>query len=389
MSQSGNPQTRSLVKRILTTALLGLVLPGITGTAKSDPIILTPMQMEQAGIASERVTAATDAATGGNQLRLGGTVVVPNTGLHLVSAPFPGILQRLLVNPLEEVRASQPVAVLYSTEYLSEQQRYLEARAAAEVAKARADRDAELFKEGIIAASRFEESRALQTAAQAKWQEHRHGLKVAGLSDAALDRLSDAGDLTPELTVASRIAGSVMEQLAIPGQRVEAGAPLFRVADSSRLWVELHATVAESMGIQPGSAVTVAGCQTPGRIVATGQHLTSSSQSVLLRAEFNEPGSCLRPNQYVEVLVTTAAGDARAVGVPASAVVRSLGQDYVFLRTDAGFTPTPVTTVARGTDRIWVTGNLSTDSEIAIRGIAALRGAWIGLGPESADEEAP
>jgi len=369
-------------------------LPGLLALFFATPLLaaepslitLTPLQVERAGIATLRPRVAggnADNPQAGTQSRLSGTVMVPNSGLNLASAPMPGILQKLRVDPLQTVRAGQPLAEIYSADYLTLQQGYLDAMSAAQVADARATRDESLFKDGIIAASRLEETRAQKVRADAMYEEHRQSLVIAGLSPQAIDRLKTAANLDPVLVVTARISGSILEQLATPGQRLEAGAPLFRIAESSRLWIELHATATEAALVRPGDAVTVAGCDKPGRIASASQHLSNTNQSITLRAEFDSPGACLKPNQFVQATVTSGALAAGTLGIPTSAVIRSGGQDYVFIRDGSGFRATPIDIAARGGDLVWAKASFPATTEIVTQGVATLRGAWIGLGPET------
>ena len=378
---------------------MNTTLPGLLALLFATPLLaaepalitLTPLQIERAGLVTLRPRLAAGNPgnpQAGTQSRLSGMVMVPNSGLNLASAPLPGVLQKLLVDPLQTVRAGQPLAEIYSADYLTLQQGYLETLSAAQVAEARATRDESLFKDGIIAQSRVEETRAQKLRADALLEEHRQSLVIAGVSQAGVARLKSASDLTPVLVVTAKLAGSVLEQLATPGQRLEAGAPLFRIAESSKLWIELHATAAESALIRPGDAVTVSGCDKPGRIVSTSPHLSNTNQSVTLRAEFDAPGPCLKPNQFVEAAVASGALAAGTLGFPTSAVIRSAGQDYVFVRDDGGFRATQIDVVARGGDLVWARAAIAPTAEIVTQGVATLRGAWIGLGPETGPQPA-
>lgn len=349
-------------------------------------VTLTPLQIERAGISTLRPRlpgTSPEAPHAGSQSRLSGTVMVPNAGLNTATAPLAGVLQKLRVDPLELVRAGQPLAEIYSADYLTLQQGYLEAKSAAQLADTRATRDEMLFRDGIIAASRLEESKVKKLQADALYEEHRQSLKIAGLSDATLAQLRTAEDLSAVLVVSARMSGSVLEQLATPGQHLDSGAPIFRIADTAKLWIELHAAPSESALIRPGDVVTAAGCDRTGRITSASQQLTSATQSVTLRAEFDSPGTCLKPNQYVEVTVAAGKIAENALGIPASSIVRSAGKDYVFAREANGFRPTQIEIIARGGDLVWARSILRPEMEIANRGVATLRGAWTGLGPDS------
>jgi multidrug efflux pump subunit AcrA (membrane-fusion protein) len=372
--------------KIAFSALLAVCMATPLSAAELPLLTLTPLQIERAGISTLRPRlpgSSPEDAHAGSQSRLSGTVMVPNAGLNTATAPLAGVLQKLRVDPLEVVRAGQPLAEIYSADYLTLQQGYLEAKSAAQLADTRATRDEMLFRDGIIAASRLEESKVKKLQADALYEEHRQSLKIAGLSDATLARLRTAEDLSAVLVVSARMSGSVLEQLATPGQRLESGTPIFRIADTAKLWIELHAAASESALIRPGDIVTAAGCDRPGRIVSASQQLSSATQSVTLRAEFDTPGTCLKPNQYVEVTVAAGKITEKAIGIPASSIVRSGGKDFVFAREANGFRPTQIEIIARGGDLVWARSVLRPDVEIANRGVATLRGAWTGLGPDS------
>ena len=54
--------------------------------------------------------------------------------------------------------------------------------------------------------------------------------------------------------------------------------------------------------------------------------------------------------------------------------------DYVFVRRAAGFAAVAVERIAADGDRLVVRGPLTVDDEIAVSGVAAIKGAWMGIG---------
>lgn len=375
------------------TLLLGSCLLGSATTLAADSTLvkLSATQIKSAGITVARATAPGNAATGtGNTLRLSGTVEVPNRGIEVVSATAAGQLQAVLVNVGESVRRGTPLARVYSAELLGLQRAYLQARSSATLSSQKAERDATLFKDGIIAASRVDESRSADLQAQAAVQEQRHLLKLAGMSEAAINGLKQASDINPVQTISAGLNGVVLEQTATPGARVEPGEPLFRLGNTQTLWVALQATQQQLGQLAVGDAVKLAGCAQTGKIIAISPQVSRNSQTALVRAEFSNAASCLRPNQFAEVQVSTR-GLTHVVGIPASALLRSGGKDQVFVQTAAGFQLQDVTVVSRQSDvsngsgdnnLVWVSDALPAGTQVAVSGVAALRGAASGLGAE-------
>jgi hypothetical protein len=92
----------------------------------------------------------------------------------------------------------------------------------------------------------------------------------------------------------------------------------------------------------------------------------------------------LRVNQFVEADVRQAAAPAGSVGVPSGAVVRNGDRDFVFLQEGAGFRPVAVRVARAEGNRAWVLGAVPPGAKVASRGLVALKGAWLGLGPQPA-----
>lgn len=366
----------------LAACILGVI--GVSNAMDRDaPIRLSATQIKAAGItvAVARPPAAGTSIATGNSLTLAGRVTIPNHRMGLVTANTSGQIQAVLINVGERVSVGSPLARLYSSSLLGMQRQYLQARTSAQLLEEKLKRDEALFEAGIIARSRLDEARSALLQAQAAAQEQRQLLKLAGVSTSDIDKLVQASDIDPVLTITSRMSGVVLEQNATPGSHVEAGTPLFTIGDTQTLWVELQATAAQLSQLKIGAAARAVGCERSGKVIAISPQLSRDAQTALVRAEFNGAAECLRPNQYAQVSIN---GDgARAVvSIPVPALIRSAGKDYVFVQTAAGFTLQEVTVQARQGAQAWVSDSLPAGTQVVVTGIAALRGAAGGLGPE-------
>ncbi|HJV53007.1 MAG TPA: efflux RND transporter periplasmic adaptor subunit [Noviherbaspirillum sp.] len=356
-----------------------LLLAGATSwaqTRQSDVIALNADQARKSGIATARV-AAPD--TGGG-LTLAGSAVFPAKALHVVSAPAAGMVEAVRVDPMDKVAAGAPVVQLRSPQLMEWQRDYVQTSVQARLAGEKFRRDEALFKEGIIAESRLQESRGAQITASAALQERRQALRIAGMSEQAIKALGSS--VSPTLAVAAPQAGIVVELMASPGQRVEAGTPLAKIAQQDKLWLELYATPEQIARISVGDAVQVAGCAQAGKVAAIGAQLASATQTMLVRAELPSAASCLRPNQHVEATVQTRHAGGDGLRVPAAALVRNGGKDYVFVQEGGGFKPVAVTVDQRSGDGAIVRGALRADAAVAVQGVSTLKGMWQGFGAE-------
>lgn len=318
-------------------------------------------------------------AGAGYSLRLSGRTVVPNAALEQVLAPVEGRVEALLVDPGQNVRAGQALVRIRSAQVLELQREFIAARARAQLAGSRAQRDQQLNTEGIISRNRLLESQAAATEAEAALRAQAQMLRLAGFSASALDRIQDAGDISPAVTLAASRAGRVLQQSAQAGQSVMPGDPLLQVASLDRLWVQMQATRDQAQGIRSGDAVAVAGCPEPGRIIASAVQLDAQSQTVTVRAEIPRAADCMAPNQFVEAQVSPRAA-AGLLAVPDSSVVQHAGSSYVFLRVSDGVQPVAVTVERRANGSAWIRDKLDAGAQVASSGLAAIKGSWLGLG---------
>ena len=61
------------------------------------------------------------------------------------------------------------------------------------------------------------------------------------------------------------------------------------------------------------------------------------------------------------------------------------------MRNEHGFEAVKVSVLSGGADKVWVKatqGNLAAGSAVAVNGIVALKGSWLGLGAEAPDAKA-
>lgn len=364
-----------------------LLLTALLAHAASGSLVLTPAQQRQAGVQTATpVAVAVAAATGtpagaaaGATLALSGTVVAPPQAVALVSAPLGGVVQAVLVQAADGLRAGQPVARLHSPALMAAQREYLQLQLQATQAQDRLQRDEQLAADGIIAAARVVETRNTAQQARLAAQERRQALRLAGLGDGQISQLVATATVQPVLAVAAGAAGRVVEVLVQPGQQVEAGAPLLRLARPLPLGLALQATTAQAAQLRPGAAVRLADCDLTGTVRGLVPAMQGSNQAVIVQVALARASDCVQPNQVVTARVALPSAAAGALQVAAAALLQLDGQDQVFLQTPQGFRPQPVQLLSRNGAQATVRG-LAADARVVVAGVAALKGAWLGVG---------
>lgn len=367
--------------------LLGAVCPVLAAIAAepvptpNTPIRWSAAQQQAAGVQTQVLKLQAGAAA--QDMVLQGTVVLPPQATQVLSATVTAVVQELRVAPGQTLKAGQVVARLMSPQVLEWQREWLQAQAQAQLASSKRQRDEKLFAEGIIAEQRVQESRSLDQMAQWTLQERTQALRLAGAD-------TRQPQLQPELLLPTPFAGTVLEVLASPGQRLEAGMPILKLARAGAWSIELQATPEQARLLRVGDRLSLPGCQGQARVVSVAPQVSADNQAVLVRADFNAPDpakdACLRLNQFIQVQVkgsspSKSPGQAPdSLWLPTSAVVQQGGQPHVFVRTAQGFALQPVTLGAGQGDQRPVLGGIAAGAEVVVKGTAALKGAWQGLG---------
>jgi multidrug efflux pump subunit AcrA (membrane-fusion protein) len=358
-------------------------------------VALSGTQIEKAKIELRSLAEIGANANSSDQaIHLPGTVVLPLDAQEIVSVPAAGTVQAILAPPSQPVRAGQPLLRLYSPQLLQWQREFIQAAAQEKLATEKLKRDTALFAEGIIAETRLQEARSIATQSRALASETAQMLRLVGMSEKAIQSLRNTQKLSASLEITARTEGTVIEYNVVPGQQVEAGAALAKLAQNGRLWVELNALRQLAAQARPGNRIRFASCPDEAHVIAISSQIKADNQTVLIRGELSRPSSCLSVNQYVEATLYVDRNASNSWAVPSTAIVRHESTHWVFVRTAHGFTALPVTVISSADGFAHIrpetppgaAPTLASGTRIAVSGTATLKGALLGIGME---EETP
>jgi membrane fusion protein, multidrug efflux system len=171
--------------------------------------------------------------------------------------------------------------------------------------------------------------------------------------------------------------GDVAEIMAQPGEAVEPGAPILRVAKLDRLLAKVDVPVGEHLPPSVSKARIFAVGYENSPIVAERIGLTATAepaaqgQSFLFRLTATLFG--LRPGLAVTARIPVAGPQQTGVVIPASAVVRVSGRAYVFMQTRAdAFVRKEVTLDQPVDDGFVASPNLVAGERVVIQGAQLL-----------------
>jgi len=343
------------------TRVLVLALFGVNCAIAADVLPLTTAQKKNLGVATALAATPTDSPA----VTFAARVTLPSSSVRVVAAAGAGLVTQIHVQAGDTVKSGASLVTLSMPGLADAQNGLTQARLRLQLASSNLARDEKLFSEGLIAESRLRATQSESQSAQASLTAAQAALAMMGAGKTARGTI----------TLVAPISGVVTDSAAEPGQRVDAGVALVKLADLSRLALEIPLSPAQSGQVAVGQSVTVAGSAASGRITALLPQL-SASQSVLARATLADPQGLLRPRQSVQVAIA-GTRSAQALTVPTAALVWKINVPYVFVETPQGFTAKPVQLIRRNASQAEVTG-LAAGSRVAVKGVAALKAQWLG-----------
>lgn len=364
---------QSLVRIMFALAIIGFPSVSMAG----EEVKLSTAQAHTLGVRVVHPIASRTDQT----LPYPAQIVIPTPQMWVVSAPVAGMVTSLSVARGDRVISGQPLVTLESPSFVSLQRDYLHAFAQDVLTAQQLKRNTDLFEGKVVPQRVLETSQAEARQASIIVAERRQMLRLSGLSDAAISRLTSETAIMATVSVTAPQQATVVEIVVSPGQRVEQTAPLVKLARLSALWAEIAIPASNIRAIRPGARVEIDGYASPGRVVLVSETTDAATQTVLVRAEVPNTGE-LRPGQTAAVRISFLSPGESAWEVPYSALVRRGDKTSVFVAMAGGFRLAPVTLLAEDQDHVVVSGAITDKDEVAVSGITALRGILLRLGAE-------
>ena len=308
---------------------------------------------------------------GGGELRLLGRIEQDETGVRTVTSWTAGRIDRLHVATTgEKVRAGQTIATLYSPEVYTAHRDLLQSL-----------RQLKTLSSGMAFA---------RSSAEATVESSRQKLRLLGVSNQQITSMEKAEEPWTQINIRTRFGGTVVERLVNEGAYVQAGSGLYRVADLSRLWVQLDAYETDLPRLRLGQHVSLVVEAMPGEvfdgtIAFIDPVVDPAKRTARVRVEVPTEG-VLRPGMFVEAKVTggRAVGEDAPLVVPATAPLFLGRRSVVYVEVPDTERPTyEAREISLGTragdvypivdglvegERVVVHGAFAIDADLQIRG---------------------
>jgi len=313
-------------------------------------VSLSPAQRVMANVA----TAAARQASLSKEINAVGIVQYDQSRQAKVTAWMAGRIDKLYVTSVgAPVSAGKAVAEIYSPDLVTAQQEYLLALKSREQFRNAPIPSIVEGGEGLVASSR-------------------QRLKLLGVTDEQLAALEQAGEPNIRLPITTPLSGVVIEKLVQEGQYVNAGDPLFNIADLSTVWIEVEVYENEFPLIKIGQQVDItvnssSGPGLTGRVAFIYPFLDPKTRTVKVRVVLPNQGLRLKPEMYVTARIRVPLGS--AVTVPVTALIDTGSRQVVWVESSPGiFEHRDVKGGERSGDQVQLLSGLKPGEKVAVSG---------------------
>jgi membrane fusion protein, heavy metal efflux system len=369
--------TKYHIRIAMKSIYLSLLLTIFFTTAYAEVIELTPAQIK-----NMQVTLAPVSTNSSMQMiRYSAEVVLPADQERVVTAPQQGLIDALKVSLGQEVKKGQVIAHLISTDMVSIQSDYLQTLTKKNLADSALKRDAALFKDGIIAQRRLLETQSTHEELSASLAEKKQTLMMSGMSEQSINNLGASKRMSSGMSIVAPMNGQIVEQMATVGQRIDMATPIYKIAQLNPLWLEINVPIEQALSLKNGMRVDIPKQQAHGTITAILRTLNKNNQTMHVRAEIKQGAERLALGQFVETEIQTGA-KANQFTVPRSALARNGQASFIFKQVKTGIEPVSVKLISEQGTLAVIEAPIKENEMIAVTGIAALKGSWLGLGGE-------
>jgi Cu(I)/Ag(I) efflux system membrane fusion protein len=267
------------------------LVPASSGAADLNEfsVKIEPAQRRLANIQTAQAEAGTLDAT----VQTVGAIAIDESRQATIAAYIDGRLERLFADYTGvDIAKGDHLAVIYSPQLYAAQVEYVEARRSLGASG------------GLPAVREAQESLSANT---------RQRLREYGMTDEQITDLENTGKAQSRLTMYAPQGGTVVEKLAVEGNYVKAGDPVYRIAELSTVWLMLKLFPEDATRIRFGQRVeatvqSLPGEMLVGRVAFIDPTVDQKTRTVGVRVELLNEERRLRPGDYAEARITMPIG---------------------------------------------------------------------------------
>lgn len=217
--------------------------------------------------------------------------------------------------------------------------------------------------------------------------------RTFGFGEEDIDRMEAKSNDPVYFEVRAPFAGEIVERMAVRGALVEAGRPLFVLADRSTMWAMLNIPESDLARVKVGQTVELRVDSLPGRtfearLTWIAAEVDEKSRMARARAEVANPDGILRANMFAQARILTRSAEG-AILLPAASIQQIEGNDFVFVKLeDDLFDARAVRLGAKLDGKVEILDGLKPEDLVAVDHAFPLKSAFLisRLGAGCADD---
>lgn len=357
--------------------------PGTAGMSGDLRLVLSPEQLQQAGLQIENVGESASAEATSHSTT---GIIQPNIYKETpVVSLVGGIVRSVRGELAQNVRRGQQVAIIFSNELAEAQSNYVTAIAALEEHHRHHLRTAKLVEIGAASRQDLEAATSLYREAESNVANLRQKLLLLGLSTQRINSLTSASQISSEVSVPSPSNGTITTRSVNPGEVIEPNKELMRVTDLSTVWVIGQVYEKDLALIHVGSGADITSETYPnrvfrGRVSYVDPKLDPETRTAQVRIELANPGQMFKIGMYVNVGFASEGVDKKTMPTVPKDAVQAIGnQQIVFLATEkpTEFLLRPVRPGSESNGFYLVIEGVNAGDRIVTQGSFLLRAEWL------------
>ncbi len=341
--------------------------------------LMSADQAKEAGI-------TTDIIKTGNisrQIKLTGEVIFNQDRIvHLVPR-ISGVVDSVYNKLGDSVIKGDVLAIINSRELTDIKSEYLSASERIANAKINFEREESLWQKKIISERQFLESKQDYIETRIALQSAERKLHAIGFSEQTIADLPNQPHETLfqyHLTAPSD--GIIIEKHIVHGELVTTETPVFIVADTSSLWVDLQVYPRDLASVKTGQTVFVSALE--GDLTAEGiisflsPVINQETRTALARVELTDKNNIWRAGVFATAIVTLNQDNgSTTLVVPKSSIQTIENKPSVFLVTSEGYFPVTVETGQSNNTHIEILSGVTAGQKYVSNGSFELKAKMV------------
>ena len=160
-----------------------------------------------------------------------------------------------------------------------------------------------------------------------------------GLSNSQIEHIKSNKDVSPYTTFYSTLSGTISEISAVEGSYIMEGAPIIKLTDLSKLWLETQVNINYFKSLKIGQIATITFADFPDKLLSTkvsfiNPEINPETRLLLIRFEIPNHNLILKPGMQAIAKLRIAGG--KGIYIPTDAVIREESASYIWIEKKPG-----------------------------------------------------